>query len=93
MASKMLEQKYRELDGRPKLILVDLGYVNKESTQQRADAILAWGIGKKNFSLEGSNRLFVTISPAKLQKFLAAFPQVKEGSIYWQSTHNWVDSE
>jgi hypothetical protein len=91
MASQMLKQLYRKQDGEPPMVLIDLGYVNDQAARDRADRLLAAGIGKRNLSLEGFNRLFIRIPPSKVAAILAAFPEIKKGTSYWQSTHNWLD--
>jgi len=79
---------YAEHDGKPIPLLVDIGYIGEAETKERHDAILAYGIGRGNFSVEGFNRLFVEIPPRKAEKFLDAFPVVP-GETYFRATHHW----
>lgn len=69
-------------------ILVDLGNVNDQATRDRADAISAAGISRKNFSCEGNARLLLKLPPKKADVIFGAFPIVL-GSTYWQTTHHW----
>ena len=89
--SRMLEQIHRAHAGEPPMMLIDLGCVNDQAARDRADRIRATGLGKKNISLEGYDRIFVRIPPKKVVAILAAFPAIKEGATYYQSTHNWLE--
>lgn len=88
MPNLMIENKYRELDGKPPMMLVDLGYIKNQLTCEHADALRAFGIGRRNFSVEGYGRLLVKIPIRKAAAVLAAFPIVEDGR-YWQTTHHW----
>ena len=88
--SRMLEQIYREQAGEPSMVLIDIGNVNDQAARDRADKVIAAGVGKKNLSIEGFNRIFIRIPPKKVAAILAAFPQIEQGSTYYQSTHNWL---
>lgn len=88
MDSLMLQSVYAEQDGAPKPIIVDLGYVDDAETRAHGDALMASGIGRCNFSIEGFGRLLVKIPPRKLAAVLAEFP-IDEGETYWRTTHHW----
>ncbi len=68
-------------------ILVDLGYDGPEAVE-RWKALRAAGIGYRNFSCEGSQRLLMRLPPKKAAVILGEFPIV-EGVTYWQTTHHW----
>lgn len=91
--SIMLANKYRELAGEEKPMTVDLGYITEQSVRDLADAIIEFGISIKNFCIEYSNRMLVTIPKTKQEKFLEAFPQTRKESTYWQTTHSLVPSK
>lgn len=86
--SLMLKSVYAEFDGKACPVLVDLGNVNEQATRDRGDALMAFGLSRKRFSIEGFNRLLVELPPRKVQAILGAFPIV-EGSTYWRTTHHW----
>lgn len=69
-------------------ILVDLGSVDEKAARDRADALMASGVGRGNLSIEGFRRLLVKLPPKKAESILARFPIVA-GSTYWQTTHHW----
>lgn len=86
--SLMLKSVYAELDGKPQPIILDLGYVSDEATRNRGDALVAFGLSRKRFSIEGNSRLMVELPPRNAIAVLAAFP-IAKGSTYWRSTHHW----
>ena len=95
MSSLMLESVYAEQDGRPPLILVDLGYIVSmdgvvdQEVDARYRAVLATGVAKRNFSVEGQiGRLLVKLPTQKAPMVLNALPIVA-GSTYWRTTHHW----
>ncbi len=69
-------------------VLVDLGSVDEKVSRDRADALMASGVGRGNLSIEGFRRLLVKLPAKKVQDILASFPIVA-GSTYWQTTHHW----
>lgn len=70
-------------------MLVDLGVISEKETQERHQSLINHGIGKKNFCIEGYNRLLMRVPKSKAKNILEAFPMIKEGSTYWQTTHHW----
>jgi hypothetical protein len=68
-------------------VLVDLGYVNDKPTRDCADRLIAAGLAKSNFSIEGFNRLLVKLPAKKSADFIRRFRFV-EGSTYFQCTHH-----
>lgn len=86
----MVESCIAEGQGKPQMILVDLGYASEIATRLRYGALLGWGLARRNFSIEATpGRLFLRVPPTKLKKLLAEQPIV-EGSTYWRATHHWV---
>jgi hypothetical protein len=86
----MVEQAMRRAAGEPPETVVDLGYVKDQATRDRADLLIAAGIGWRNFSLEGFGRLLVRIPPTK-RAVLARFP-IREPGSYYGATHGWIDT-
>lgn len=68
-------------------VLVDLGYVNDKPSLDCADRLMAAGISRKNFSIEGHARLLVKLPPKKAAAIIKKFRFV-EGVTYWQCTHS-----
>ena len=79
MRNKMLKED---------IMIVDCGNVNGEVAQKKADAFMDFGIGKQNFRIEISNRIFVNIPKSKRASILAQFPEIVEGGGFWGSTHS-----
>jgi hypothetical protein len=69
-------------------VLVDLGYVNETATRERGKALMAAGVSRRNFSVEGFGRLLVRFPPTKAPGLLERFPIV-EGETYFMATHHW----
>ena len=76
--------------GKPLEIVIDLGYARDKDTGERADKLLAFGMGIRNFVLEVGGRLVMKCPGSKLKKVMEAFPVV-EGTRYWMTTHYWKD--
>lgn len=68
-------------------VLVDLGSVNDKASRDCADRLMAAGIAKKNFSIEGFNRLLVKLPPKKADTIIGRFRFVP-GQTYFQCTHS-----
>jgi hypothetical protein len=90
--SLMLKTVYAEHGTGPKPVIVDLGYLDDQSARDHADALMAYGIPNRRFSIEGNNRLMVEIPKSKVSGVLGAFP-IKEGSKYFGTTHHWADEK
>jgi hypothetical protein len=73
------------------LPIIDLGYINDDSTSERYHKLLAFGIGQKNFNVFFTGRLVCRPPKSKVEKVMSAFP-IKEGGSYWQTTHNWLSA-
>lgn len=89
MPNLMLDNVYRGLDGLPPRTLVDLGYVKDKDARDRGDKLIAAGIARRNFSIEGFGRLLVTLPPKKADAILKQFPNIVLGTTYFQTTHHW----
>ena len=90
---RMLENMMGKSTGEV-LPLIDLGYVMSQSTRDRADRLVASRlVAKRSLEIGGFGRLLVSEAPERLQKVLAAFPQIKEGSTYAGTTHNWIEGD
>lgn len=70
-------------------VLIDLGPLNEKPSRDRADALMAAGIGRSNFSIEGFGRLLVKLPKLKIEATFKAFPMIVPGSTYFQTTHHW----
>ena len=69
-------------------IIIDLGYADKEKTSERYTKLIKFGIGVRNFQVEGFNRLLLRPPKGKIVAILKEFPII-EGGTYWQTTHRW----
>ena len=69
-------------------MLVDIGDITDKKVQERHQQLLEFGIGRKNFMIEGFNRLLMRVPKSKEKAILDQFP-IKGGSTYWQTTHHW----
>lgn len=67
--------------------LVDLGSVDEKPSRDCADRLIAAGISRRNFSIEGNRRLLVRLPPKKAAAIIKRF-RFKEGGTYWQCTHH-----
>lgn len=88
--SLMLKTVYASHGDGPKPVVVDLGYLEDPNSRDHADALMAHGIAKSRFSIEGYNRLMVEIPKSKVAGVMEAFP-IKEGSTYFGTTHHWAE--
>lgn len=88
--SLMLKTVYAEHGTGLKPVIVDLGYLDDQASRDHADALMAGGIPKRRFSIEGNNRLMVEIPKTKVDHIMETFP-IKEGSTYFGTTHHWSD--
>lgn len=68
-------------------VLVDLGSVNDKVSRDCADRLMAAGIAKSNFSIEGNARLLVKLPPKKADEIVRRFRFVP-GTTYFQCTHS-----
>ena len=70
-------------------VLVDLGYVKDAGTKRLARRLMEYGVGRKNFSVEGFGRLLVKLPRATAAKTLDRFKRsIVAGACYWQTTHH-----
>lgn len=90
--SLMLKTVYASHGDGPKPVIVDLGYLENQNARDHADALMAHGIAKSRFSIEGHNRLMVEIPKSKVAGVMEAFP-IKEGSTYFGTTHHWDEGD
>lgn len=72
-------------------VLVDLGPLDDKKSRDLADKLMAAGINRKNFSIEGFRRLLVKLPVKKAPEILKRFPRIVEGSTYFQATHHRRD--
>ena len=79
-----------EMERVPGIIVVDCGYANDQDARDRADALLAVGVGKRNLQVFGGlgGRILIRIPPRIWPRIRAAFPIVA-GRAYYGSTHHW----
>jgi len=68
-------------------VLVDLGSVNDKAARDCADRVMAAGVAKSNFSIEGFNRLLLKLPKSKAAAIIRRF-RFKEGCTYFQCTHH-----
>ena len=75
-------------------ILVDVGYGKEQSSRDRADRLLTM-VSERNLCIvaNGANgRILIRIPPTKLEKVLAAFPEITKGDAgYCWCSHGWLD--
>lgn len=69
-------------------VLVDLGYLDDKASRDRADALMAGGLSRRNLSIDGHRRILMKVPPKKAGTILKRFPIVA-GETYWQTTHHW----
>lgn len=69
-------------------VLVDLGYLDEKASRDRADALMAGGLSRRNLSIEGNRRILMKVPPKKAEAIFKRFPIVS-GETYWQVTHHW----
>lgn len=86
VANLMVEQAMRRAVGEPEECVVDLGYLAEADA--RGEQLHRFGIGLKNFSVEGFGRLLVRIPPSKVSAVLERFPVTGPGD-YFGATHTW----
>jgi len=68
-------------------VLVDLGSVEDKKSRDCADRLMAAGVSRKNFSIEGNRRLLVRLPPLKSIDLIRRF-RFETGGTYWQCTHH-----
>ena len=68
--------------------LVDCGYVKHPLTREHADKLRTM-VGKKNIEIVYCGRVLVRIPPTKLEKVLAACPDIEQRQTYAWCTHCW----
>ncbi len=68
--------------------LVDCGYVKHPLTREHADKLLTM-VGRRNVEIVYCGRVLVRIPPRKLDKVLAAFPDIEQRQTYAWCTHCW----
>lgn len=81
-----------EMEHVPGLIVVDCGSVTHQHARDRADALVAAGVGKTNLQVFGGmgGRVLVRIPPGKWPALSAQLP-LAPGKCYYGSTHHWED--
>lgn len=93
MASLIMEQVYREVDGHPRQVLVDLGYAKHQVACGRAQRLVEAGLSKRNISVDINGRLVARLPTRKCELILAQFPAISEPGAYWMTTHTWRDEQ
>lgn len=81
-----------EMEKTPGIVIVDMGYINDESTRNRADKILALGVSSKNLILApsaGSPRLHFHIPKTKVAKVMDALP-IQAEKTWFGATHSYL---
>jgi hypothetical protein len=68
-------------------VLVDLGSVTDKASRDFADRMMAGGLSRNNFSIEGNGRLLVKLPPKKAAAIIKKY-RIVEGVTYWQCTHS-----
>lgn len=68
-------------------VLVDLGYLDDRKARECADRLMAAGIARRNFSIEGFRRLLVKLPPKKAPNIIKRFRFVA-GETYFTCTHS-----
>jgi hypothetical protein len=68
-------------------VLVDLGYLDEKRSRDCADRLMAAGVSRKNFSIEGNRRLLVKLPPKTADGLIKRF-RFEAGASYFQCTHH-----
>ncbi len=75
------------------IVVVDCGYVTEQAARDRADAIFALGVSKKNLDWlpsTGDPRIGIRIPPSKVKKILAALP-IRQKKGWFGATHSFTE--
>ena len=67
-------------------VLVDLGSVDVKETRDCADRLMAAGVHRRNFSIEGHGRLLVKLPTKHAASIIRRF-RFQTDVTYWQCTH------
>lgn len=70
-------------------VLVDLGSVDDKAARACADRLMACGLSRRNFSIEGNARLLVKLPKGKAVDLIKRF-RFQTGESYWMCTHQRV---
>jgi len=80
-----------EMDNKTDVMIIDIGYVNEESARNRADAIFALGISKRNLVWGPSTvqpRIHIRIPKAKQKMVLEKLP-ISTKKTWFGATHSY----
>ena len=81
-----------EMDKNPDVMIIDLGYINNQSARDRADALFAFGIGKRNIiwgPTTGEPRIHINIPKQKQTAVLQKFPVIKKKT-WFGANYSWL---
>ena len=81
-----------EMDKNADVIIVDLGYLTEQAARDRADALLAAGVSKRNLIWGPSTaeqRIHINIPPRKQQKILSQFP-IEKKKTWFGANYSWL---
>ena len=81
-----------EMDKDPDVMIIDCGYVTKESARNHADAIFDLGISKRNLTWGPSTsdlRVHVSIPKTK-QKMVKESLPISDKKTWFGATHSWL---
>jgi hypothetical protein len=88
-----MQQVYREVDGQPQQVLVDLGYAKHQVACDRAQRLVDAGLSKRNIAVDINGRLVARLPAKKCGLLLVQFPAISEPGAYWMTTHTWRDEQ
>lgn len=77
----------RAMDPASVPVLVDLGSADDKAARDCADRLIAAGVGRRNFSIEGHFRLLMMLPLSKAEAIIKRF-RFREGGTYWRCTHH-----
>ncbi|HUT59585.1 MAG TPA: hypothetical protein VNA25_17180 [Phycisphaerae bacterium] len=77
------------------LTVVDLGYLASPDARERAEQLMAAGLGKKNFQILIHGRVVARIPPTRVKRMRAQFPGIVDvvGAGYCGATHTWLTED
>lgn len=75
------------------IVVIDCGYLSEQGARDRADEIMAIGVGKSNLASgpTGGNdpRIHIHIPPSKVKKVLGALP-ISNKKTWFGATHSYL---
>ena len=76
-------------------MIIDIGFVTDEAARNRADQLIAAGIGRQNLiwgPSDGDPRIHLRIPATKRKKILEEFPGIKNKKTWFGANYSWLGS-